>query len=101
MTTISHFTAYATAAASSITVIGAALAYTATPGHAQEFNGSCTAIKEQAACAASQWCHWSTAKPVTLPNGQVFTPKSFCGFKRGFKAGWTAQQQQVAQPATK
>ncbi len=67
----------------------AALFVLAGSAGAQEFKGDCKPFADKAACDTSGWCRWTDRKPVTLPTGQQFQPKGFCGFRPGFKAGWT------------
>lgn len=83
-----------------ITALAPFMAYAAnSAARAQDataFSGDCKAYAaDKATCDATKWCHFVQRKPVTLPDGQQFTPAAYCAFKAGFKQAW--QQQQAKQ----
>lgn len=72
----------------------AILTLSVTGASAQEFSGACTSYKGSGkdACLATQWCRWVDRKPITLPDGNQFTPAGYCAFKPGHKEAWSQAQ---------
>lgn len=78
-----------------ITALAPLAAFVANDARAQDanaFNGNCKPYTEAAACDATKWCHFVNRKAITLPDGKMFQPKGYCGFRAGFKAAWTQGQ---------